>query len=172
MKTEKVQLKSALRRCLKYTQLYSVKECPMLKISSWWNYWLYRVDLTKWMLNIKELITVCKAYFVFFLMYLYDIFHIPLSPWLNSGSMEYITYFFFFHSATTLVGQGLLSVEDSWSLSLRHTTLSRNIHTYRMHIYSRCSVVCTTPGVTVGQIPKCQWWLHGLVCTICYHVGL
>jgi hypothetical protein len=33
--------------------------------------------------------------------------------------------FFFYHGAAALVGQGLLIVVDSWSHSVRHTTLAR-----------------------------------------------
>jgi len=33
--------------------------------------------------------------------------------------------YFFYHAATALVGQGLLIVEDSWSHSVRYTTLRR-----------------------------------------------
>lgn len=147
MKTEKAQLKSALRRCLKYTQLYSVKECPMLKISSWWNYWLYRVDLSNKMnAEYKRVITVCKAYFVFF-FYVF-IYHIPhpivtLTKFWIYG-IHYILFFLPWHN--NLSGP---RSPHCWGfmITLRHTTLSRNIHTYRMHINSRCIIVCTTLGV-------------------------
>lgn len=98
MKTEKAQFTSVLRRCLKYTQLYSVEECLTLKISSRWNYRLYRVDLSNKMnAEYKIVITVCKAYFVFlfFLVFLWRIPHpnVTLTKFWIYG-IHYILFFF------------------------------------------------------------------------------